>query len=291
MSLVPVALTIALLAQVDPAESQVFPGVKGKSGLTVHRITSPYQSGETGMRVLLPDELPAGRRLPVVYVLPVEEGNKHAFGDGIVEAQSLDLHNKYPAIFVAPSFSQTPWFCDHDSDPLCRQESHFLKVVVPAVERLYPVIPEPRGRLLLGFSKSGCGACSLLLRHPDIFGRAAAWDAPLMMNQLGIALSKTIFGTDDNFNAYRISDLLRVRAKELGNGPRLIVTGWAKFKPDVDQAHELCSMVGIPHVYRDGPRRKHEWNSGWFAEAVELLLSTQIHSSPSNLTSPGAPGG
>lgn len=282
MFLVPVALTLALLMQTDPAQAQVFPGVKSKSGLTVHRIASPYQAGETGIRVLLPDEIPAGRRLPVVYVLPVEEGNKHAFGDGIVEAQTLDLNNKYQAIFVAPSFTKTPWFCDHDSDLLCRQESHLLKVVLPAVERIYPVIPEPRGRLLLGFSKSGCGAWSLLLRHPDVFGRAAAWDAPLMMQQLGIALSKDVFGTDRNFVSYRISDLLRAQAKELGNEPRLIVTGWAKFKPDVDQAHELCKTMGIQHVYRDGPRRKHEWNSGWFVEAAELLLSNPTASSEPN---------
>ena len=67
-----------------------------------------------------------------------------------------------------------------------------------------PVQTVPAGRLLLGFSKSGWGAFSLLLRHPDVFGRAAAWDAPLMMNKPGPYGSGDIFGTPENFARYQI---------------------------------------------------------------------------------------
>ena len=34
---------------------------------------------------------------------------------------------------------------------------------------------------LIGFSKAGTGATDLLLRHPDIFTLAAAWDFPADM--------------------------------------------------------------------------------------------------------------
>jgi hypothetical protein len=27
----------------------------------------------------------------------------------------------------------------------------------------------------------------------------------------------------------------------------------------------------VPHEYRDGPQRKHDYYSGWVAEAVEFL--------------------
>jgi hypothetical protein len=27
----------------------------------------------------------------------------------------------------------------------------------------------------------------------------------------------------------------------------------------------------VAHEYRDGPRRKHDWHSGWVGEAVEFL--------------------
>ena len=36
--------------------------------------------------------------------------------------------------------------------------------------------------------------------------------------------------------------------------------------------HWLLEELGIPHVYRDGPKRAHHWESGWLDETVELLL-------------------
>ena len=36
--------------------------------------------------------------------------------------------------------------------------------------------------------------------------------------------------------------------------------------------HALLDELKIPHEYRDGPLRKHDWHSGWVSEAVELLL-------------------
>jgi hypothetical protein len=32
----------------------------------------------------------------------------------------------------------------------------------------------------------------------------------------------------------------------------------------------------IAHVYRDGPQRKHVWESGWLQEAVELLVGANF---------------
>src|SRR5205085_10113631 len=133
-------------------------------------------------------------------------------------------------IFVSPTFSQLPWYADHSTEPLVRQESYFLKVVVPFIERTYPVDAEPKGRLLLGFSKSGWGAWSLLLRHPDIFGRAAAWDAPLMMDRLGKYGTTAIFGSQENFEQHQITRLLRAKAESLDATKRLILTGYGNFR-------------------------------------------------------------
>src|SRR5262249_30394543 len=153
---------------------------------------------------------------PVVYVLPVEARDGRRYGDGLAEVRRQDLHNRYGAIFVAPTFSHLPWYADHPTDREIRQESYFLKVVVPSVESRYPARTDLGGRLLLGFSKSGWGAFSLLLRHPDAFGRAAAWDAPLVMDRMGRYGSGDIFGTPENFEAYRLTNLLKDRAARLG---------------------------------------------------------------------------
>ncbi|HWA96857.1 MAG TPA: alpha/beta hydrolase-fold protein [Pirellulales bacterium] len=242
-------------------------------GIVVHPLTSPYQAGATEVRVLLPQPFDAEKKYRVVYVLPVEAGREARWGDGLREVQQLDLHNKHRLIVVAPTFSALPWYCDHPTDPAMRQESHFVNAVVPLVDRTYPTSSAADDRLLLGFSKSGCGAWSLMLRHPELFGRASAWDSPLMMQESGKYGSGPIFGTQANFERYRLADLLRGRALEWGESNRLVLTGYGNFHDQHQQMHALLDELKIAHDYRDGPRREHTWHSGWVREAFELLIA------------------
>jgi S-formylglutathione hydrolase FrmB len=215
------------------------------------------------------------KKYPVVYVLPVEAGTESRYGDGLTEVRKRDLHNKFGAVFVAPTFSHLPWYADHPTQPEVRQESYILKVVVPVIDKTYPVRAEAGGRLLLGFSKSGWGAWALLLRHPDVFGKAAAWDAPLMMDTPGRYGSGDVFGTPDNFEGYRVGKLLADKADQIQTGKRLILLGYGNFRAEHEQAHALLDRLKVGHEYRDGPARKHDWHSGWVEEAVELLVGGQ----------------
>jgi hypothetical protein len=56
--------------------------------------------------------------------------------------------------------------------------------------------------LLTGASKSGWGAFSLILRHPDFFGYAAPWDTPFMMSEMHFE-TKPVFETPEQFAKYR----------------------------------------------------------------------------------------
>ena len=202
----------------DPA-ARISPAQKDTCGVLVHSVESPFQAGTTKIRVLLPDRPAPASRYRVMYVLPVEAGEGRRFGDGLDEVRKLGLHNTHQLICVAATFSHVPWYADHPADPHIRQESYFLRVVVPAVEARYPARPEQAGRLLLGFSKSGWGAWSLLLRHPDMFAKAAAWDSPMMLDGPGLYGSGGIFLTQDNFDKHRIPALLSaLPAGGLGKG-------------------------------------------------------------------------
>ena len=119
------------------------------AGFLVHEVQSPYQTGSMLIRVLRPDTLLDNRKYPVVYVLPVEAGSESRYGDGMSEVKTLDLHNKFDAVFVAPTFSHLPWYADHPTNPEIRQESFFIKVVVPLIDKNYPTRSETEGRLLL----------------------------------------------------------------------------------------------------------------------------------------------
>jgi len=247
-----------------------------EEGVRTTRLQSPYQSGLTEIRVLLPDRLESGRRYRALYVLPVEPGRESRDGDGLTEVLRANLHNRFGLVCVAPTFAQLPWYADHPSESGVRQESHLLRVVLPTVERHYPVLAKREGRLLLGFSKSGWGAYSLLLRNPTVFAAAAAWDAPLEESSPKRFGMGPIFGTQENFARYRISTLLAARAGLFRAGPRLVLTGYGNFRDATVAAHERLEALGIPHVYRDGPQREHVWGSGWLPEAVGLLVGLDV---------------
>ncbi len=254
------------------AEPVISAGSPGPSGFTVHEVQSEFQGGHTKVLIRLPDKRSAGGRLPTLYLLPVEAKDEQRWGDPLAEAAKLDLANRLNVIVVYPTFSHLPWYCDHPSDPGLRQESYFLKVVVPFVERAYPAKAERDARLLLGFSKSGWGAWTLLLRNPNVFGKAAAWDSPMMMDR-GLYGMAAIAGTQEHFERYRIPNLLRQHGKDLGPTSRLLLMGYDNFRPPTEQCHALLDELKIPHTYRDGPQRKHHWNTGWVQEAAQWLVS------------------
>ena len=267
-----ISLLTTVAAADDGTSIAVSDARKDAQGFLVHHVASPYQAGETLIRVLLPDKPAGSERLRVVYILPVEAGVGTRWGDGLVEAKKTKIHDRHGVICVAPTFSRVPWFADHPTKKEIRQESHLLKVVLPFVEKTYAARKSADGRLLLGFSKSGWGAFTLLLRNPGTFGRAVAWDAPLLMTAPGAYSSGPIFGTKESFAKYEVLGLLGRQTKKLRGSKRLVLIGYDNFRKHHQALHARMDELEIPHVYRDGPKRKHHWASGWVAEAAELLV-------------------
>jgi hypothetical protein len=250
-------------------ELRISPAIRDVDGTLSHAVISPYQKGETKIHVLLPSEMSSGTS--VLYVLPVEPQDGQQCGDPVGELRKLDFQNQHRLICVKPTFSHAPWYADHPSDPGIRQETHFLQVVIPFVDQTYCQANDSPRRLLVGFSKSGWGACSLLLRHPDVFARAAVFDAPLgwqSPNRYGMG---EVFETQSNFDQYCVPELLQSSAAYLGNEPRLALYGYSDFRGHHQFLHYRLLHFGIAHEFADGPRRAHRWDSGWLPDAVEFL--------------------
>lgn len=240
----------------------------------VHRLRSPRQAGETAVRVFLPDapDPPAQPRL--LLVLPVEAGTESRWGDPAAEIRRTDIANRYQLVVAIPTFTALPWYANHPSDDRLQQEAYLLRDVLPLIDRYHGTESASGRTLLVGFSKSGWGAWSLLLRNPGTFARAAAWDAPLMQSMPDKYGMGPIFGDQANFNGYLVSDLVKRRAELLRGRRRLVLTGYFEsFRPHHVAMHELLKELGVPHSYRDGPKRDHHWESGWLDEAVSLLVS------------------
>lgn len=264
---------LLLPAWSEGAEFQLVRTEQDPRGVFLHVVRSSYQSGDTHVRVLLPEDLEPRNRIAAVYLLPVEAGREAAYGDSLEEVLRLQLHKRFRVAFVAPSFSHLPWYADHPSDAGIQQESYLLDHVIPFIQSRYPLRQRPSQRHLVGFSKSGWGAFTLILRNPQVFGRAAAWDAPMMMDAPGKYGSGPVFGGNENFRQYHVTRLIEDSHPSFQRQSRLVLTGYAgSFREEHIALHKLMRQQGIQHIYRDGPQRKHDWHSGWLAESLELLF-------------------
>lgn len=264
--------------ELSPPEATATPEDSGKPWNAVFSTTSPYQSGVQEIRVILPDDYNPEKRYRVLYILPVGAGP----GKQKVLAmfRNLDIANRHDLILVEMTFEKTPWYGDHPTDPLMRQESYLRNFVVPLIEEKYSTLESHEGRLLLGFSKSGWGAFSLIMRNPDFFGYAAAWDAPMMLDSFKYKMDE-VFGTSEHLALYR-PDLLAVSAgKPFQDRNRLVLGGeklWGEMIPapqggsHTARMHELLEAHGIRHVYRPDLITDHRWAPEWITPLVEEML-------------------
>ena len=253
------------------------PTADAQRGVERFLVSSAAQQSANAVEVLLPDSFgkDKDKRYRVIYVLPVETGTGGRYGDGMKEIRELNIHNKHDIICVYPTFDTLPWYADH-LDHKHRRHAMYLKdVVVPLIEKRYPTMGKPEGRLLLGYSKSGWGAFALLLRHPDVFGGAAAWDSPFGYTDYTRWPKGWTdpFGSEEHFKLNCPMLLLAEHARHFkDNPPRFALLGSANFKKDTAAMHEKMTAAGIPHIHDDTLNVKHDWHSGWVGPAVEHLM-------------------
>ena len=258
-----------------------------QKGVWRYTISSPFLNGPNHLEVLLPDDYDRGRRYQVLYVLPVEPGIGGRYGDGLEEVKKTDAHNRHGLICVTPAFDTWPWYIDHATDPKRRHESYMTEVVAPLIRKRYSTTGKPEGRLLIGFSKSGLGCVTLLLRNPDVFGYAAAWDAPFMLQEKDRERSRisTADGSVERFREYQPPRLFASQARHFQGRARFALLGHKSFGPISHDAphtdendhtvatHRLMESLGIPHFYNNRIVVDHTWHSGWVEPAIEALVS------------------
>ncbi len=268
--------TILLVLSPSDIKRLLFGPSENDLAILRFHIESQFEATGDSIKVLLPANYDPNQKYDVLYILPVTS----AFLDqwwhnGIIVAAQQEIADQYGVICVYPEFKATPWYADNPNNQKIKQESFLIRAVVPFVDQQFSTLPSPEGRYLLGFSKSGFGAFAMLLRHPDVFLKAAAWDAPMLFEDLDVQGShlRKIFGTDTNYASYYIPELLQKNAGLFAErSHQLVLMGHSYLKKDIEQLHQFMNKFGIAHVYDNATKRKHRWDSGWLPEAVKILL-------------------
>ncbi len=269
-NIAPVA-TASASAPVSRVVRSITGPVKEK-GLEVYTVDSDYQKSPAKLYALLPDNFDKNKRYKVLYILPCWGPSN----EGIIEARKLGLANKHDVICVNPDYVSMCWYADHPTTPKMLYDSYLPEMVVPFIDKTYPTVAKPEGRTLIGYSKGGLGAMTELLRHPEVFGRAGAWDSPVMQNNT----HTEFYGPQEYFMAnYYIPDLLTRNAGIFKGKPaRFAIAGkgFGAEPGNIKQCSELMTKLEIPHYCDDTIRPDHDWRTGWFGPLVGVLMAEDM---------------
>lgn len=265
---------------VGPARFEVCHLDDDPRGIATYSVISATNSGGPRLlRVLRPAR--PSLRVPhnFLFVLPVEEGLKNVYGDGLHTLQSLDVQNEYNVTIIEPSFGIEPWYADNPDDPDVRHETFIVRELVPWVRSALATTGDEQN-WLIGFSKSGLGGQALLLKHPDLFDLAASWDFPADMSAHDeySAGSAACYGTDANFQAnYRLaSQFVDARRTPFLHDCRIWIGQGSVFADGVSRYESILAVAGIRYVAGTALDRPHRWDGGWLPVALAALQKCSI---------------
>ena len=273
-----------------PAAFQVIYMRTDADGVKWYQVISANNGpGPQVMRVLTPTHPAPGVPHNFLYVLPVQLRLSNTYNDGLETLRRADAQNQYNLTIIEPTFGIDPWYANNPKDANIQYETFLTKQVVPWVKKTLTITGHEQS-WLIGFSKSGLGVEDLILKHPEIFTLAAAWDFPATMlsyNQLGPDATFS-YGTDANFQAnYRLSTaFLNAHKAPFMNENRLWIGGNREFPVDMADYAKLLTKEGIVFS-QEAPRPMgHSWNTGWIPVALAALRQDSIKFRPADVNRP-----
>ncbi len=156
----------------------------GNGPLQLAVLPAPWRLGHIAS-VRLGIYLPAGYassglRYPVVYAVPWDVRAWDVYGH-VVQVLDQSVHRGLipPEIVVFVNLSGGPYptsECADSAGGLQRADTFVTRTVVQWIDRHMRTLDRPTARTLLGFSQGGFCAANLLLRHPETFASAIAFD-------------------------------------------------------------------------------------------------------------------
>lgn len=285
----PFTTDMRLAGYLDPALS-----VSPYGSYDVWYMKHPKLDTETNMAggiggILLHVKKPSGyntsQTWPVLWMLPALSDATEA---GASNLRPVDIEaagnyaNTYQCIVVIP-FERAPeyfWWgkLNTGNNDL---DGYLMDAIWPWLARTYNASTSRNDHLMIGYSKSGHGALSFLLRRPDRIGFIAADDAPWTkvwpsnFNDAG-------FGTEANFNTYDPAQILPANLASVDDKERIYLSAGYTFESDYDDFLPILDSNSVEYTAAKTVRAKHAWLSSWADPAVAAIFAMRAQS----ITSP-----
>lgn len=248
------------------------------NGVESYNMSSNYNGyGPHVLRVLRPSNPAPNMAHNFLFALPVEAEGSNNFGNAMETLRALNAQNAYNLTIIEPSFPLPPWYADSPLDPNYRFESFMVLELQPWVKANLATTGQEK-YWLLGFSKSGVGGLDLILKYPDLFTVAAAWDFPADMSTYAQFDASSSYGTEENFqNNYRLtSGFVSARKAPFLTNNRLWISGYNAFQADLNDFDSLLTSLGIQHTKGVPSLESHSWNTFWVPGALAGLSEASI---------------
>jgi S-formylglutathione hydrolase FrmB len=219
-----------------------------------------------------------------LLVLPVSDDDVPTFGDPVREIETWAVTSGRAVIVHFPQFDSGFgfWYGNHDTDSSKQFEAATLVMLDAWDKGCAAAGLETSPPIVMGFSRSGYGAMSLMARHPSRFSGVIAWDAPFMLHPPGStqALQETLarayattYGSESNFTAnYQLTnhpDRLSALA-----GTSIVIGGYKLWGVQTEDFHDLLMSLNIPHAFLFRSYPTHRWDSGWIGPCLDAATGS-----------------
>ena len=210
---------------------------------------------------------------PVLYLLHGMGGSYDLWINKVPALQAAA--DRFNCLIVCPDGGRTTLYFNNPLDSSYRFESHFIKELIPYIDKTYPTAKDRRYRAVAGLSMGGFGALFMASHYPELFAAAGSMSGALMVDPISKSIiarsgDKTVDTSCCQINWNRLKEFNTADttlketialALECGIDDYLLMANRA--------AHKRLSEMKIAHDYTERPGR-HNWD--YWQNAIDFQI-------------------
>ncbi len=247
----------------------------GVGEVDIYSYTHPYIDAESDVTttrytidVIKPDTWDAGNTYKRVFALPaIAKGTENVAADFIAG----DYANLYDVVIIIPYVKQaTPWF-GTKNDGTSLQETLLTDVLMQFTEEELACSSERNDTFVIGYSKTGNAAYSLILRNPTVFGYACAWDGTFSISWDTNGLGDN-YGTEAHWETFNPLDILSANVDSVNDAERLVLLGYESYQSGQIAMQSALNGESVDFHFYAADTDDHSWGGGWLENGMSELM-------------------